>query len=191
MNSKDLAAFNIGEEDAATREMYGKGNFAQGCLLARRLVENDVRFVEVQLGGWDTHYDNFTAVEGRCKEFDQAYAALLTDLDKRGKLKDTLVVVATEFGRTPEIKTEHSNGRDHFPAAFSCVLAGGGVKGGMKYGETDASGAKVKENLVTVQDFNATIAYALGLPHDLVVMSPTKRPFKIADKGTPVTTIFG
>jgi len=191
MNSKDLAAFNIGEEDAATREMYGKGNFAQGCLLARRLVENDVRFVEVQLGGWDTHYDNFTAVEGRCKEFDQAYAALLTDLDKRGKLKDTLVVVATEFGRTPEIKTEHSNGRDHFPAAFSCVLAGGGVKGGMKYGETDASGGKVKENLVTVQDFNATIAYALGLPHDLVVMSPTKRPFKIADKGTPVTTIFG
>lgn len=191
MNSKDLSAFNLGEEDAATRAMYGKGNFAQGCLLARRLVENDIRFVEVQLGGWDTHYDNFTAVEGRCKEFDQAYSALLTDLEKRGKLKDTLVVVATEFGRSPEIKTEHNSGRDHHPAAFSCVLAGGGIKGGLKYGETDASGGKVKKDIVTVQDFNATIAYALGLPYDLVIMSPTKRPFKIADKGNPVTSIFG
>ncbi len=191
MNSKDLKAFNLGEEDSETRELYGSGNFAQGCLLARRLVEHDVRFVEVQLGGWDTHYDNFTAVEGRCKEFDQAYAALLTDLEKRGKLQDTLVVVATEFGRTPTIKTEHSDGRDHHPGAFSCVLAGGGVKGGQKYGETDASGQKVKENEVSVQDFNATIAYALGLPHDLVLMSPTKRPFKIADKGSPITSIFG
>lgn len=191
MNSKDLKAFNLGEEDSATRQMYGSGNFAQGCLLARRLVEHDVRFVEVQLGGWDTHYDNFTAVEGRCKEFDQAYSALIADLEKRGKLKDTLVVVATEFGRTPEIKAEHGDGRDHHPGAFSCVLAGGGVKGGMKYGETDSTGGKVKENKVSVQDFNATIAYALGLPHDLVLMSPTKRPFKIADKGSPVTSIFG
>ncbi len=191
MNSKDLKAFDLGEEDAATRKMYGSGNFAQGCLLARRLIEHDVRFVEVQLGGWDTHYDNFTAVEGRCQEFDQAYAALLTDLEKRGKLKDTLVVVATEFGRTPEIKADHGDGRDHHPSAFSCVLAGGGVKGGMKYGETDSSGGKVKEDKVSVQDFNATIAYALGLPHDLVIMSPTKRPFKIADKGSPVTSIFG
>ena len=191
MNSKDLKAFDLGEEDAATRKMYGSGNFAQGCLLARRLIEHDVRFVEVQLGGWDTHYDNFTAVEGRCQEFDQAYAALLTDLEKRGKLKDTLVVVATEFGRTPEIKADHGDGRDHHPSAFSCVLAGGGVKGGMKYGETDSSGGKIKKDKVSVQDFNATIAYALGLPHDLVIMSPTKRPFKIADKGSPVTSIFG
>ena len=191
MNSKDLQAFDLSKEDAATRQMYGSGNFAQGCLLARRLIENDVRFVEVQLGGWDTHYDNFTAVEGRCKEFDQAYAALITDLDKRGKLKDTLVVVSTEFGRTPEINTEHSNGRDHHPSAFSCVLAGGGVKGGMKYGETDASGSKVKDKKVSVQDFNATIAYALSLPYETVIMSPTKRPFKIADKGKPITTIFG
>lgn len=190
MNSKDLNAFDLSEEDSATRELYGQGNFAQGCLLARRLVENDVRFVEVQLGGWDTHFDNFTAVEGRCKEFDQAYAALLTDLEKRGKLKDTLVVVATEFGRTPRIDEMHQNGRDHHPGAFSCVLAGGGVTGGMKYGETDSSGDKVKENEVSVQDFNATIAHALGLPYDLVLMSPSKRPFKIADKGTPVTSIF-
>jgi hypothetical protein len=191
MNSKDLKAFNLAEESQATRDLYGSGSFAQGCLLARRLVENGVRFVEVQLGGWDTHYDNFAGVEGRCREFDQAFAGLITDLAKRGKLDDTLVVVATEFGRTPEIVTEHSDGRDHHPGAFSCVLAGGGVKGGLKYGETDASASKVRDNMVTVQDLNATIAHALGLPHDLVLMSPTKRPFKIADKGAPVTAVFG
>jgi hypothetical protein len=191
MKSKDLKAFDLSEEPAATRALYGSGRFAQGCLLARRLVENGVRFVEVQLGGWDTHVDNFTAVAGRCKEFDQAYAALITDLAKSGRLKETLVVVATEFGRSPEIKTEHKDGRDHHPGAFSCLLAGGGIKGGVKHGLTDASGSKVKEGLVTVQDFNATIAYALGLPYDTIVMSPTKRPFKIADKGVPVTTLFG
>ena len=191
MNSKDLKAFDLKQESEATRNLYGSGRFAQGCLLARRLVQNGVRFIEVQLGGWDTHYDNFTGVAGRCQEFDQAYAALITDLEKCGKLQDTLVVVATEFGRTPEIKAEHKEGRDHHPEAFSCLLAGGGIKGGVKYGATDASGSKVKDNLVSVQDFNATIAHALSLPYDTVVMSPTKRPFKIADKGVPVTTLFG
>jgi hypothetical protein len=191
MNSKDLNAFDLRLESQATRDLYGKGRFAQGCLLARRLVENGVRFVEVQLGGWDTHYDNFTGVEGRCKEFDQAYAALITDLAKSGKLDETLVVVATEFGRTPEIKAEHQNGRDHHPGAFSCVLAGGGIKGGIKHGSTDPGGGKVKEGVVTVQDFNATISHALGLPYDTVIMSPTKRPFKIADKGQPVMSLFG
>ena len=190
MNSKDLKAFNINDEPESVRKNYGGGRFAQGCMLARRLVEHGVRFVEVQLGGWDTHYDNFAAVEGRCKEFDQAYAGLLKDLESRGLLKDTLVVVATEFGRTPTIKTEHQNGRDHHPAAFSCLLAGGGVKGGYKYGETDSKGEKVKDKPVAVQDFNATIAYSLGLPHDLVVMSPSGRPFRFADKGAPVTDVF-
>ncbi len=190
MNSKDLKAFDLSQESQATRDLYGSGRFSQGCLLARRLVENGVKFVEVELGGWDTHYDNFVGVAGRCAEFDQAYAALITDLHALGKLDETLVVVATEFGRSPEIKTEHQNGRDHHPAAFSCVLAGGGIKGGMKHGSTDPSGAKVKDGLVTVQDFNATIAYALGLPYDTVIMSPTKRPFKIADQGVPVISLF-
>lgn len=191
MNSKDLTAFDLKQEPAATRNLYGSGRFAQGCLLARRLVQNGVRFIEVQLGGWDTHYDNFTGVAGRCLEFDQAYAALITDLEKTGKLQDTLVVVATEFGRTPEIKAEHKDGRDHHPEAFSCLLAGGGIKGGIKHGLTDAAGSKVKEGIVSIQDFNATIAHALSLPYDTVVMSPTKRPFKIADKGVPVTALFG
>ena len=191
MNSKDLKAFDLTLETQATRELYGPGSFAQGCLLARRLVETGVRFVEVQLGGWDTHYDNFTGVAGRCKEFDQAYAALITDLTKSGRLDETLVVVATEFGRTPEIKAAHSDGRDHHPGAFSCVLAGGGIKGGTRHGTTDASGSKVKDGIVSPQDFNATIAYALGLPYETILMSPTKRPFKLADKGVPLTGLFG
>ena len=191
MDSKDLSAFDLKQEPEATRNLYGSGRFAQGCLLARRLVQNGVRFIEVQLGGWDTHYDNFTGVAGRCQEFDQAYAALISDLEKCGKLHDTLVVVATEFGRTPEIKAEHKEGRDHHPEAFSCLLAGGGIKGGVKHGTTDASGGKVKDGLVSIQDFNATIAHALSLPYDTVIMSPTKRPFKIADMGVPVTTLFG
>ncbi|BCX47013.1 hypothetical protein HAHE_09210 [Haloferula helveola] len=190
MNSEDLKAFNLNDEPQSARNLYGGGRFAQGCMLARRLVEHGVRFVEVQLGGWDTHYDNFAGVEGRCNEFDQAYSALITDLEKRGMLKDTLVVVATEFGRTPEIKTEHNDGRDHHPSAFSCLLAGGGVKGGFKYGETDSTGSRVKDNPVTPQDFNATIAHAMGIPHDQVIMSPSQRPFRISDKGSPIMDVF-
>jgi uncharacterized protein (DUF1501 family) len=190
MNSKDLDAFDIRRESAATRTLYGDSRFSQGCLLARRLVEKGVRFVEVQLGGWDTHYDNFTGVEGRCQEFDQAYAALITDLHARGKLAETLVVVATEFGRTPELNEQHNGGRDHHPSAFTCLLAGGGVKGGYRHGETDASGSKVRKDMVTIQDFNATIGHALGLPVEKILYSPTKRPFQLADKGKPVTTLF-
>ncbi len=190
MNSEDLKAFNLNDEAGSAKKLYGNGRFAQGCMLARRLVEHGVRFVEVQLGGWDTHYDNFAGVEGRCQEFDQAYSALITDLEKRGMLKDTLVVVATEFGRTPEIKSEHNNGRDHHPSAFTCLLAGGGVKGGFKYGETDSTGSRVKEGEVTPQDFNATIAHALGIPHDQVIMSPSQRPFRISDKGSPIKDVF-
>ncbi|MBB5353567.1 hypothetical protein HNR46_003828 [Haloferula luteola] len=190
MKSEDLKAFNLAEEPESMRKLYGSGRFSQGCLLARRLVEHGVRFVEVQLGGWDTHFDNFAGVRGRCQEFDQAYAGLLRDLESRGLLQDTLVVVATEFGRTPEIKEEHQLGRDHHPSAFSCLLAGGGVKGGMRYGETDSKGAKVRSQPVEVQDFNATIAHALGIPHEQVVMSPSRRPFRIADQGQPVMEVF-
>jgi hypothetical protein len=190
MKSEDLKAFNIESETAATKELYGPSRFAQGCLLARRLVEHGVRFVEVTLGGWDTHFDNFTAVEARCAEFDQAYAALICDLASRGLLEKTLVVVGTEFGRTPEIQEQNRAGRDHHPGAFSCVLAGGGVKGGFKYGATDGSGKKVRENHVKIPDLNATIAHALGLELDKKIQSPSKRPFTIADQGVPVLGVF-
>ena len=190
MRCEDLKAFDLGKEPTEIKDAYGPSRFAQGCLLARRLVEHGVRFIQVTHGGWDTHYDNFTAVPARCKDLDDGLSALLADLNRRGLLDETLVVVATEFGRTPEIITEHQDGRDHYPKAFSCVLAGGGIKGGQTYGKTDPNGSKVIENLTSPQDFNATIGHALGLAVDQVVISPSGRPFTVADKGKPISSLF-
>lgn len=188
MKSADLAAFDLDKEPESMHDLYGSDAFGQGCLLARRLVEHGVRFVEVNYGGWDTHQDNFTRVPEKCSILDQALSALLGDLERRGLLQETLVVLTSEFGRTPKINER--NGRDHYPKAFSSVLWGGGVRGGQVYGRTD-KGIEITENKVGVPDFNATIAYALGLPLDTVIYSPTKRPFTVADKGQPITAIFG
>ena len=189
MKSEELVAFNIDEEPEALRKHYGKDRFGQGCLLARRLVEHGVRFVEVTYGNWDTHNANFTKVPELCDELDAALSALLGDLENRGMLNDTMVVLATEFGRTPEINT--NEGRDHHPKAFSCVLAGGGIKGGQIYGSSDERGYAVAEKQVSIPDFNATIAYGLGLPLDQVLYSPSKRPFTVVDKGRPIAELFG
>lgn len=195
MRSADLEAFDISKESSEVRARYGKDNFGQGCLLARRLVEVGVRFIEVTLGGWDTHYDNFTAVEARAARLDQGYAALIQDLEAKGLLDSTLVVIATEFGRSPNIVTEHNNGRDHHPACFSCVVAGGGVTGGVKYGKSDRDGNRPDESPVTLQDLNATIGYGLGIDHSQVIYSPSGRPFRMSgeDKlmGKPLVSIFG
>ena len=188
MTSKDLEAFDLSKEDEATRERYGDDAFGQGCLLARRLIEHDVRAVEVSFGGWDMHNNVFISAPEKCAILDKAYAALLDDLDKRGKLEDTVVVLTTEFGRTPRIN--QNAGRDHYPKAFSSVLAGGGLKGGIAYGKTDEGGENAIENPVRIQDFNATIAYSLGLPLDQVLFSPSKRPFTVAHKGKPVLDLF-
>ena len=188
MKSKDIKAFDLKEETQATRDSYGTENFGQGVLLARRLVERQVRFVEVQLGGWDTHQNNFTRVPERCAILDQALSALLNDLSKRGLLDETLVVLATEFGRTPTINV--NEGRDHYPKAFSCMLAGGGIKGGQVWGATDEEGREVIEKKVEIPDFNATIAYSLGLPLDEIIYSPTRRPFTLSDKGQPLTQLI-
>jgi uncharacterized protein (DUF1501 family) len=188
MKSEDLKAFDLTEEPEDLRKAYGKEAFGQGCLLARRLVERGVRFVEVSLGGWDTHAANFVRVPELCDTLDKGLATLLQDLNSRGLLKDTLVVLTSEFGRTPDIN--QNVGRDHYPKAFSAVLAGGGIAGGMTYGKTDKEGREVAENKVQIADFNATIAYALGLPLDQVIYSPSKRPFTIADKGQPITSVF-
>lgn len=190
MRCDDLKAFDVKKEPTEVQELYGKSRFGQGCMLARRLVEHGVRYVQVTLGGWDTHYDNFTAVPARAKDLDDGLAALLQDLHRRGMLQDTLVALGTEFGRTPEIVTEHQDGRDHFPQAFSCLMAGGGIQGGRIHGKKDDRGSKVVEGLTTPQDFNATIGYALGLPVDQVIISPSGRPFTIADKGKPVVDLF-
>jgi len=188
MKSEDLKAFDLNQEPGDVRAAYGKEAFGQGCLLARRLVERGVRFVEVSLGGWDTHNANFVAVPERCDTLDKGLSALIADLNSRGLLEDTLVVVTSEFGRTPDINK--NVGRDHYPKAFSAAMFGGGVKGGYVYGKTDKEGREVVENKMKVQDMNATIAYALGLPLDQVIYSPSKRPFTIADKGQPVVDLF-
>jgi hypothetical protein len=188
MKSEDLKAFDLSQEDKLVRETYGDNPFGQGCLLARRLIEYDVRAVEVNFGGWDTHQSNFVAVPDRTAVLDQALAALLTDLERTGLLDSTLVVLATEFGRTPRIN--QNVGRDHYPKAFSCMLAGGGVTGGIKYGKTTPGGEEVADKPVQPQDFNATIAYGLGVAVDRVVMSPSLRPFKVAHKGLPVMDLF-
>ncbi len=145
--------------------------------------------MEVQLGGFDWHSDNFTKAEEKLPILDQAYAALLTDLKQRGLLESTLVVIATEFGRTPKI--DDDAGRNHFPKAFSFALAGAGIKGGTVYGKTDETASNVITKKTTPADFNATIASAMGLPHDQVVFSPSKRPFKMGGKeGQPIKEIL-
>ncbi len=188
MASADIAAFDLTQEKDALREDYGRDPFGQGCLLARRLVERKVRFIEVSLHGWDTHSGNFTATPDLCDKLDRGLAALVNDLNQRGMLKDTLVVLATEFGRSPKINA--AIGRDHYPKAFSAALFGGGVKGGSVFGATNKTAEEVDNDEITIPDFNATIGYALGLPLDETVLSPSMRPFKIADKGKPLTSIF-
>ncbi len=188
MKSEELKAFDLSAEPEKLRAKYGQDTFGQGCLLARRLVEHGVRFVEVTFGSWDTHNANFTRVPELCEELDAALSTLLQDLESRGMLQETLVVLATEFGRTPEINA--NDGRDHHAPGFTCLLAGGGVRGGQVWGSTDEIGSKVAENGVTIPDFNATIAYALGIPLDTVLYSPSKRPFTVSDKGRPVTQLF-
>ena len=187
MKSRDLRAFDLKDEPKALQEEYGDSKFARGCLLARRLVESGVRYVEVSSGGWDMHNNLADAMEGTGGVFDRAYAALLKDLSSRGLLDSTLVVVATEFGRKPDLS---GSGRGHYPSAFSVVLAGAGIKRGFVYGKTDSQGAKVEEHPVQVGNLHATIAYAAGFPMDKVVMSPSGRPFSVGNKAAPLTALF-
>jgi len=189
MSSKDLEAFDLTKETEATREMYGDDNFGQGCLLARRLVDTGVRFVEVQLGGWDMHNDVFGNMETRGATLDRGLSALLKDLERTGKLSNTMVVVASEFGRSPEVKAGRI-GRDHHPTAFSAFLAGGGIKGGTVYGVSDKRAHYVEEEGASVEDLNATIAHALGLKLEEIHYSPSGRPFKVAHDGKVLNKIL-
>jgi hypothetical protein len=188
MSSSDLAAFRLGEEPDELREKYGRNNFGQGCLLARRLIEKGIRYVEVANGGWDMHNNIDEGLEEKGAELDVALAALLEDLSQRGMLETTLVVLCSEFGRGPRING--NGGRDHHPKVFSTMLAGGGVKGGFVYGSSDKEGNSVADKQTSVQDFLSTIGWSLGLPIDEVVMSPTNRPFTVGDKGKPVMDVF-
>jgi hypothetical protein len=188
MGSGDLAAFDIAREDDKTRERYGRSRLGQGCLLARRLVESGVRCVEVEMGGWDMHRDLWEDLPGKVGELDTAMATLLEDLEARGLLGSTLVVLATEFGRSPKIN--ENAGRDHHPAVFSAVLAGAGVNPGVVHGASDAGGRVPDRDAVSVADFNATIAAACGLPWEKEFVAPNGRPFKIANDGKPIAAVL-
>jgi hypothetical protein len=187
MRSKGMKAFNLGEEPAPLRDAYGRNQFGQGCLLARRLVERGVPFVEVTLSGaeganslgWDSHQQNFEVVKKLSGVLDAAWSTLLEDLKNRGLLDTTLVVWMGEFGRTPKING--FAGRDHFPAAWTTVLGGGGIAGGQAIGRTIDDGMHVADRPVSVPDFLATVCRALGIDPRKQNNSNVGRPIRIAD----------
>lgn len=182
-------AFDIGKEPEKLREAYGMTSIGQCSLLARRMVEAGCRFVAVENGHWDTHRKNtYSLRDLLCPAFDHAIPALLNDLQDRGMLEKTLVVVTTEFGRTPRIND--LAGRDHWPNAFSIVMAGGGVKGGQVIGATDKQAAEVTDRPITPEDMVATVLYGLGIDHKKVLHTPLGRPIPIADGGSVVRELF-
>ncbi len=190
VHSDELKAFDLNQEKPEIRDKYGRDQFGQGCLLARRLVEHNVRYIEISLGGWDMHTEIFSRdkLPARAAILDRAASVLISDLKSKGLLKNTLVVLGTEFGRTPHINA--NSGRDHHPGVFSGFFAGGGIKGGRFYGTSDKNGYSPEEDDVHVADFNATIAHALGLPIQKEFFSKSGRPFKVAHDGKPLVKLF-
>ena len=188
-----LDAFDLSQEPDALRQAYGRGSFGQGCLLARRLVERGVAFVEVAMNSgnngldWDTHQNNFNEVKSLSAELDAGWATLLADLKQRGLLESTTILWMGEFGRTPRINGQ--SGRDHFNDAWSAVLAGGGIQGGAVHGRTSANGMDVTDGRMEVGDLLATLAAAVGVPPETENISEMGRPIKIAE-GTPVTAVL-
>ena len=188
MNSTGIDAFALDQEPATLRDAYGRTQFGQGCLLARRLVERGVPFVEVNLSGeandgigWDTHVSNFDSVKRQCQVLDPAFATLITDLSQRGLLESTLIVWMGEFGRTPIIN--ENSGRDHWPNSWSVALGGAGIRSGQVYGRTEADGVAVAENPLNVAGLMATIVKALGLDPETSNPSNIGRPIPLADHG--------
>jgi Protein of unknown function (DUF1501) len=186
--SPRLKAFDVSQEKDAVRDRYGRTAFGQGCLLARRLVEAGVTFVEVESNNWDTHQDNFNRVKTLSDQVDPAFAALVGDLKERGLLDRTLVIWMGEFGRTPRINP--NTGRDHFPRASSVALAGGGVKCGQVLGATSPDGTDVKARPVTVGDLFCSFYHALKINPRKENMSGVGRPVKIIDNGQAVKELF-
>jgi uncharacterized protein (DUF1501 family) len=193
MQSKEAKAFDLSQEKSESRSAYGGGRFGDGCLMARRLIEVGVPFVEVNLGGWDTHQDNFDRVKNLSGQVDKPIAALVKDLKDRGMLESTLIVWMGEFGRTPNINARGAKpGRDHYPKAWSLLMLGGGVKGGTVYGTTDKEGATVEEGKSDAKDFLATVCTLMGIDFTKENETPTKRPIRIVDKpGKPVKEVIG
>ena len=187
-SEKAREAFNLKAESDKTKEAYGKTQAGQRMLLARRLVEAGTRFVSLTAGGWD-HHDNIKAgIERELPPVDKAIAALINDLEERGMLDTTLVMVTSEFGRTPKINP--TGGRDHCPRVLSTMLAGGGVKKGYVHGSSDALGGEVDTDGVTVADLATTIYKQIGITADKELMSPGNRPIEIVDGGSVLESIL-
>jgi len=188
MDTPQNKAFDVASESAATQDRYGKGSFGQGCLLARRLIEQGVTCVEVMMGGWDTHQDNFNKVKELNAEVDRGAAALLDDLQANGKLDETLVVWLGDFGRTPRV--DSVDGRGHYPQAWSMWLAGGGVQGGRVIGATDAQGERVVERPVSAPDLFASLAHATGMDATKTFYSNGRPNFLVDKSGRVVRELF-
>lgn len=177
-------AFDIEAEDAKLRDNYGRNRFGQSCLLARRLIQSGVRFVTVTDGGWDTHANNFKSLKDRLlPPIDQAFPALIADLEEQGMLESTLVLWLTDFGRTPKINS--ASGRDHWATAGCAIMAGAGIPAGAVLGETDEEGGRPTRNEYYSADIAATVYTKLGIPTDLVVPSPDGRPIRLIE-GHPI-----
>ncbi|HEX3725518.1 MAG TPA: DUF1501 domain-containing protein, partial [Pirellulales bacterium] len=174
-------AFNIAAEPEAIRNEYGRNEAGQRMLMARRLVAAGVRFVTLTYGGWDMHVNITAGMRGSMPAFDQAFAALIRDLDRTGLLNDTLVMVSSEFGRTPKING--TAGRDHWPKVFSVVLAGGGVKRGSIFGASNPVASEPEKDEIGPGDLATTIYYQLGIIADKELMAPGNRPIEIVDGG--------
>jgi uncharacterized protein (DUF1501 family) len=186
-SDKARAAFDLKQEPAKLRDDYGRNPAGQRMLLARRLVEGGVRFVSLTYGSWD-HHDNIrSGVANQMPAFDKAFAALISDLSSRGLLDSTLVLVTTEFGRTPKINK--TGGRDHFPKVFSIVMAGGGIKQGYVHGSTDPTGTEPDENPLTVPDYAATVYKLLGIDWEKTLLAGS-RPVKIIKDGEAASGIL-
>ena len=192
MQVEAMDAFDIGKESPATQESYGEGDFARGCLIARRLVERGVRMVQMYHGNgqpWDTHED-ILDLRKLGRQSDQPIAALIRDLKSRGLLEETLILIGGEFGRTPTVEVSGNirlhAGRDHNSYGFSMVLAGGGIQGGLAYGNTDDFGFRAVEKPVHVHDLHATILHLMGLDHTRLTYRHSGRDFRLTDIGGKV-----
>ena len=188
MRSPDLGVFDLSHETDAARKAYGDTNFGRGCLVAARLVEHGVRYVEVTLDGWDTHKDNFGRTKKLMGQVDAGMSALLRDLRTRNLLSKTLVVWMGDFGRTPRINGD--DGRDHYPQASSCVIAGARTRPGLAFGETDAEGGKVVRDALSAADLSATLVSAVALDPHTQFMTPVGRPIAVTDNGNPVRALL-
>ena len=191
MTSPKLKSFKLDGEPAARQQAYGKNRFGQGLLVARRLIESGVPFVEVSKGGWDMHNRLFTRIKPAAGEVDRGVAALLGDLKQRGLLERTLVIVAGEFGRTPKINSKTpAPGRDHWARNFNLLLAGAGIQGGRGGGKTSANGQELVDRAVSVEDLFQTICHAMKIDADKELYTPGGRPLKIVDGGKPISEIL-